>query len=372
LKAKTCDDDFVLGVFRCEVTIEMACVSFQLLGKVKLSSISWGACVFKRTLPWAFVLLLIGPTAAFSANFNAATTKGISQAYGFVLGQDYTLARIAEEIPELSLNVELARSQFGATFPNIKVKLESQLKVALGQKVFEALAKTTQIKIYDALSKPKITRQDAIAFFDEIKARSKGDIESPVLEYLLFVNYMSSPVGEFADGFRQRYQTDGTGKAQGVKLKLQLPRSWTAKDGERPHIVRKWLSPNGAGLEMIHLDIRDGGGYSPTKKEMEDFVKSGEVKESVADGATYMASGNFSLEKQTGFWIQSASAVDRAGTKVYQESVMYQLFFNGKAIGIMCTAGGTDVEKTKTSEVFKRLKPLCQQVVNSLVLLQAY
>ena len=183
---------------------------------------------------------------------------------------------------------------------------------------------------------------------------------------------MSNPVGEFADGFRQRYQTDGTGKAQSIKLKLQLPRSWTAKDGERPHIVRKWISLNGTGLEMIHLDIRDGEGYAPTKKEMEDFVKSGEVKESIADGATYVASGNFSLEKQTGFWVHMTTAVERAGTKVYQESVMYQLFFQGKAIGIMCTAGGTDAEKTKTNEGFKRMKPLCQQVVNSLVLLQAY
>lgn len=323
---------------------------------------------------WLLILLTFfaySPTS-FAINFNSTSVKGIAQAYGFVLGQEYSLSRIAKEFPELTVGVELARAQFGSTFPEIKTKLETQLKKAMSEKLFQETATNLRTKLRETIGRQQITSDIAANFLEQVKARSKGGIESPVLEYLLAVKYTANPVGEFADGFRQRYQTDGTGKSQGIKINLQLPMSWAGKDGERPHIVQKWVSENGTGLEMILLDIRDGQGYNPTKKEMEEFVRSGEVKDSVPDGSTYVASGNFTLEKQTGYWLQFAMILERAGTKMYQDVLMYQFFFRGKAIGIMCQAGGAENEKPKVNEAFKRIRPLCQQVLNSVVLPQAY
>jgi len=329
-------------------------------------------CTFGKQ--WLFFLLLLVflPTTVFALNVNPTSVKGMAQAYGFVLGQEYSLSRIAKEFPELTGGVELARAQFGSTFPDIKTKLEKQLKQAMGEKPFQETAASLRTKLRETLGRQQITSDIAASFLGQVKARSKGEIESPVLEYLLAVKYTANPVGEFADGFRQRYQTDGTGKSQGIKINLQLPRSWAGKDGERPHIVQKWVSENGTGLEIIHLDIRDGQGYNPTKKEMEEFVKSGEAKDSVPDGSKYVDSGNFTLEKQTGYWLQMAMPLERAGMMMYQDALMYQFFFRGKAIGIMCQAGGPENEKPKVNEAFKRIRPLCQQVLNSLVLTQAY
>lgn len=321
-----------------------------------------------------FILLALAvfPAASFAINFNPTSVKGVAQAYGFVLGQEFSLSRIAKEFPELSGGVELARVQFGSTFPDIKTKLETQLKNAMGEKLFQETATNLRTKLRENLERQQITREIAANFIEQVKGRSRGEIESPVLEYLLAVKYTANPVGEFADGYRQRYQTDGAGKSQGIKLNLQLPRSWAAKEGERPHIVKKWVSENGTGLEIIMLDIRDGQGYNPTKKEMEEFVRSGEVKEAVPEGATYVASGNFNLEMRTGYWVQMAMPLERAEMKLYQDVLMYQLFFRGKAIGLMCQVGGPVAEKSKVNEAFKRIRPLCQQVLNSLVLTQAY
>ena len=327
-----------------------------------------------RVKLWALVLLALFfySSATFAINFNPTSVKGIAQAYGFVLGQEYSLSRIAKEFPELTGGVELARAQFGSTFPDIKAKLETQLKHATGEKLFQETATNLQTKLRETLGRQQITRQIATNFLQQVKGRSKGEIESPVLEYLLAVKYTSSPVSEFADGYRQRYQTDGLGKSQGIKLNLQLPRSWVAKEGERPHIVKKWVSENGTGLEIILLDIRDAQEYNPTKKEIEEFVRSGEVKETVPEGSTYVASGNFNIEMRTGYWVQMAMPIERAEMKFYQDVMMYQFFFRGKAIGVMCQAGGPESEKPKVNETFKRIKPLCQQVLNSLVLTQAY
>lgn len=328
----------------------------------------------KRVQRWLFVLLalLAHSSTAFAINVNPTSVKGIAQAYGFVLGQERSLSRIAKEFPELAGSVELARAQFGSTFPDIKTKLEAQLKQAMGEKLFQGTATNLRTKLRETLGRQQITKDIAANFLVKVKARSKGEIESPVLEYLLAVKYTANPVGEFTDGFRQRYGTDGTGKSQGIKLNLKLPRSWAAKEGERPHIVQKWESENGTGLEVILLDIRDVEGYNPSKKEMEEFVRSGEVRGLTPEGSTYVASGNFTLEMRTGYWIQMAMPQERAGVKFYQDTLLYQLFFRGKAIGLLCIAGGPEDNKPIINETFKRIRPLCQQVLNSVVLPQAY
>jgi hypothetical protein len=35
------------------------------------------------------------------------------------------------------------------------------------------------------------------------------------------------------------FETDGTGKSVGLKIKIAYPCSWTQADGERPHVVKK-------------------------------------------------------------------------------------------------------------------------------------
>jgi hypothetical protein len=105
---------------------------------------------------------------------------------------------------------------------------------------------------------------------------------------------------------------------------------------------------------------------------MKDFVNSGEVRSTVPEGATFVAAGNFNLEMKTGYWMQTTMSIERAGMKMYQDALIYQLPFRGKWIGVQCFVGGQEDEATRVDETFERIRPLCQQVLNSLVLTQAY
>lgn len=330
--------------------------------------------MLKQAKRFIFILLtlVVIPTASFAVDYNLATVKGESKAYGYVLGQEYTLTRISKEYPELSGEVMLARARFSSTFPDIKTKLETQLKNVMGEKQFQEASATMRKTLHENLSGQKITRQIAVNFIEQVNNRAKGEIESPVLEFLLGVQYMTNPAREVTDGYRQSYKTNGTGKSQGIKLNLKLPRSWAETEGERPHIVKKWESLNGTGTESIMLIIKDMEGYTPTKKEMELFVSSSEVKDTVPDGGTYIASGNYTIEGQPGYWVQFDTSMERVGLKTYQNILMYHLFYRGKAIAIMCNSAGKETEKPRVKETFKRIKPLCQQVFNSLILTQAY
>jgi len=266
----------------------------------------------------------------------------------------------------------LADSQFNSAFPNIKVKLKEQLIKALGKEQFDKTDRKLKEQLSDTLGEQINNKEIAQNFLLQVKARSKGNIDSPVIENLLIVKYLSHPINEFYDGYRNRFNSKGHSKSQGLEIVVKLPKSWKAKEGERPHIVQKWISQNGNGLDMMLLDIRDAQGYEPKDKEIEDFVSSGEVKDSIQKGAIYLDSGIFSLEMRKGYWMEMTIEQDRAGIKLYQHGIMNQVFFRGKAIGIMCLSMSSMKERNSADEKFKKLRPLCQQVLNSLVLLQAY
>lgn len=217
-----------------------------------------------------------------------------------------------------------------------------------------------------------ITTESALIFLQQIKKRSMGAIETPVLEYILSVNYLASPVNEYSEGYQKSFSTKGHKKAQGLDIELKTPISWKAKEGRRPHIVQKWTSENGTGFEMIQLGIRDAGGYTPSNKEVEEFISSGEPKGITPLGSVYIDSGVFSLEMRKGYWLEMYTLKERVGVKIYLHSVMHMFFFRGKAISLTCSASSSERDNKKADEAYKRITPLCQRVLNSIVLLQAY
>lgn len=317
------------------------------------------------------VVLSTGASATLT--HSQSSVKAISKTYGFVLGQDSSLARVERTYPDAAIQIEMARLAFNSSFPDIKKKLEAELIAAIGAENLKKLRVEIDNKLRDMQAKQKVTPQIAQQFLEQVKARAKGDeLEPDVLRYLLAVRYSENPVDEFSDRFRQRFRTDGSGKARGIRLVLQLPRSWLAAEGERPHIVQKWTSEGGTGNSIVMLDIRDAEGYNPSRSEMEQFVKSGEVREAVPEGGTMHDSGTVTLEKRTGYWIDMSVKLERAGVRMYQRGTMHQLFIKGKAVGLLCMSYSKQDEPQKADAAAKLIKPICQQVLNSLVLEQAY
>lgn len=352
-----------MGHISSAYSLEMSHTTEKQAMKMPFSQIGWLILCFFCSVDGAFAAL----------NQSQSSVKAMMKAYGFILGQEYSLQRIERTYPEAAMQVELARLTFNAAFPDIKQKLEAELSSALTESKFREVRSELTEKMRDLLSKQAITPQLAQQFIEQVKARAKGeDMESDVLRYLLAVRYATNPVGEFFDGFRQRYRTDGTGKSQGIRLALQLPRSWLAKDGERPHIVQKWTNEGGTGYSSVMLDIRDAEGYNPTRREMEQFVKSGEVRDVVPAGGTLHDSGTVTLENRTGYWVEMSMKLERAGFRMYGRGYMYQIFINGKAVGLMCMSYFKEDEVQKADAAAKLNKPVCQQALNSLVLEQAY
>ncbi|MCX7772642.1 MAG: hypothetical protein N2376_05955 [Clostridia bacterium] len=306
-------------------------------------------------------------------NHNHSSIKALCKAYGFLLGQEYSLKRIEKAYPALRIQVEAARSTFESSFAGVKKALEQELIQAMGEASFQKFRGEMEKKSIQLLSQQQLNPMIVQEFLWQVKARAKGaEMDIDVLRYLLSVKYAKCPAAEFLDGFRQQFSTDGIEKAQGIKLKLQLPQSWLAEEGERPHIVKKWINEGGTGLSFIMLDIRDAEGYTPSALEIEQFVKSGKARQTFNNLGKVYDVGTFTIERCKGYWVDLSMIQERVGLRMYQRGVLYQLFFRGKAIGIMCMASANECDSQKADASAELIKPLCRQVVNSLVLEQAY
>lgn len=319
----------------------------------------------------AFLIAIVA-TSAHALNFTQESVKGLAQAYGFVHAQSLSLTRIATEYPAMSGRAHHASARFDSTFPGIQGLLEAQLKAALPGQAYSQFAEKLTNDIRQNIGSQTVSEPLAQQFLDLVERRARGEIETPILEHLLSVQYAGQPAAEFSAGFKQRHEIDGSGKAKGVKLNIQVPRSWLGKDGERPNIVKKWTSQYGAGGEMIHVDIRDAEGYDPSAKEVDAFIRSGEVRTVIPDGARFIAADKITLERRPGYWIEFSTEMERMGMTFYEAALMYQVFFHGKAVGVVCQAMRPASEKAAADAAFKSLKPACQMVVNSVVLPQAY
>lgn len=310
-------------------------------------------------------------STAFGININAQSVKALARAYGFVAAQRFTLDRIASEIPELEFNVARSRADFDARFPGIEGRLKAVLSdLSNGQGLGEV--ETALDRTKEMLGRQQLSREAAMTFLKEVQSRARGEIESPVLEYLLAVQYEGRPVAEFLAGFRNRYRTDGGGKSLGIVLSLQTPRSWAASEGERPHIVQKWTSEGGTGLDTIMLDIRRLEGPAIAKKQIDDLLQSGEIRSLLPGTATYVSSGSFTVEGLDGYWVQMTASTERAGVAVFVQSILHQLPLDGRIVGLTCASGALPDDPDEARQSFEQLRPLCQQVLNSLVLPQRY
>jgi len=102
--------------------------------------------------------------------------KQLGQAYGFVLGQQASLELIEKKFPDLAKDVKAAWFSFNSTALGESVKgVEEELHRELGDKWSE-YEKAMAAQIDSLIGGQELTRQQAIAFLEEVRKRSKGEM----------------------------------------------------------------------------------------------------------------------------------------------------------------------------------------------------
>lgn len=190
---------------------------------------------------------------------NAQATR-LSQTVGYCRGQDRTIKAI-EAMDGLKLAALQARAAFDLKFPGACRNLEAAVRAKLNERGPDSAAKfdASLEEGFAKLPRPQ-TEAEAAGALEEIRARAQGEVHPLFLPILIAASTpnLANPGWEMQQGWKKRFSTRGKAKSLGVDIEFNVPSSWKQEAGDRPHIVQKWQSMDGAGPTMLLVQVMPG------------------------------------------------------------------------------------------------------------------
>lgn len=302
--------------------------------------------------------------------------KDIGKAYGFCLGQNYSLSEISKQYPSLSGLALIAEKEFSAAFKS-SIEGMNTLMAKYAENEWKRIKKQLTNQIANSINIEQISETQARQFVELVRERAKGNIDSPVIETLLLFKsgYENNPEREFLDGFKYKYSTNGVGKAKGVAFSIDSPKTWVAKEGNRPNIVQKFVSDNGRGLELLLILIIEvplQPGEKITEKDVLEILNPKDIQDFMPDGGLYLNSGKLTLENLPGFWVHFKMDGARVRNTFGMEAIMYTIFYKNKMIQIqgqvMTSINGEPAKRGG----LKKYEKLFDLMANSFVISNMY
>lgn len=329
-----------------------------------------------RLILMLLVFIISLPNAYAEIKLSNALAKDIGRAYGFYFGQSYSLSEISKKYPSISGLALIAEKEFSATFKS-SIEGMDALLTKYAKSEWNKIKKQLSTQIASSINIEQISETQARQFVELVRERAKGNIDSPIIETLLLFKsgYENNPEREFLDGYKYKYSTNGAGKAKGVAFSIESPKTWVAKEGNRPNIVQKFVSENGRGLELLLILIKEvplQAGEKITEKDVSEILNPKDIQDFIPDGGVYLESGKLTLENLPGFWVHFKMDMARVRNTVGMETIMYIIFYKNKMIQIqgqvMTSINGEPAEQGG----LKKYEKLFDLMANSFVLPNMY
>lgn len=309
------------------------------------------------------------PPPDYKPEYPIPNRDALAKAYGFSIGQQMTINAVSEAFPDHSGILKLHKAGFDSQFALSVETIENELKKILGDSFIDF-----ESNLHTLLKETNtnITPLFAFQFIEELEKRSKGQIESPILETFLTYQYFHFPAAEMLSGFTQQYSTAGHPKTKGVSLQLNLPSSWLKKEGNRPNVINTFTSNYGKGTEMILFMVRDLGlpsGYKLSAKELREFYTEAELKEMIPGNTSFISAKPIRIDGNLGGQLVY-SLNPSLDQQLNSQFVLFSTIHDNKMIMIQAVVHVTDNDNLEYR--FRHFFPLFQMVANSLVILDKY
>jgi|GEM_PF-5660111 len=293
---------------------------------------------------------------------------------GFCASQETHIKRFGEAYPDLKTRLDAALLFFNVRFHNVCKRANSTTLELFGPEKLQEFLTMVLEMVEPTLEQAIRSREAVEAFIIEVNQRSLGQgMSDEILVPLLAVRFSNDPHREMTSGFTARFDGTGHSKSKDISFQLQVPYSWRAQEGERPNIIQKWTRLSPDGYAQILVQIRDDlQGYTPTEAEIRSIFTEDFASELLPARARYISHEFFTIERQPAVWIDHDVTEERLGVEFAARSQIYMIFFDGRAISFQCFSGNPSNPNAILEDHFQRTVPVCNQVVNSLVLPEVY
>jgi hypothetical protein len=298
----------------------------------------------------------------------------VKNAYGFLLGQEYSLNLVKVKFPNFSNRIIIAEELFNAEFGGAKEKMKDYLTNRMGDSLFKTYFNAALSKAKEMSQQIEFRDEIAVALISDVYNRANGQIPSPTLETLLYFKYLDYPEKEFTTGCTQVFKTKGHPKSKGTDWQIKVPKSWKAQEGDRPNIIQKFTSDFGDGKQIIMLMVKDldlPQGYKITKQELTELFTEKAMKEMVDKDSKYLSFTKMTLDSQIGGMLEMEKINSRLDKKIKIRMVSF-IFVRNAQMYFLQGMISTDVLEEDLSLQMKKFLPLYKLVANSIVVNDQY
>ena len=300
----------------------------------------------------------------------------MSRTYGYYIGQTYTLDNIKKKYPNLQNEIFLIKNDFDLKYLKSIKDIEQFFTKNMSKKQWSDLQKMVKDGIKKQLN-TNISYEESLEAIQVVKARIKGDIESPVIETLLMFNpnYQKNPIEELNDKFIQTYNSKDNPKAKGVDFSVKVPKSWKSQEANRPNIVRKFTSNNGYIIEDTFMENIMLGVYDlPIEVKKLTSQDVTDVCNDIPENSVLRECKATTLENLPVVVQRLKLNMKRLENSMNMEVVQYNVFYKNKMIIIQGQVGTMNekISEKTLLERFEKFKPVFNYVANSLMISNLY
>jgi hypothetical protein len=296
-----------------------------------------------------------------------------SSVYGFFTAMEISLETIYEYEPELRTEINELKFLKTSNFPNCKKNAYSYLKnesnyLSFTEKKLDSLK--TDWKINSILT----SKDERTEFLKKSENYLKGNIPSPMLENILSFEYQDRPHKEFVNGYTYSYNTKGHKKAKNSEFSIDIPKSWTAREGRQPNVIQLFTSDCGNGSSSISILTQE---MPFTKEELgnltfEEIDKLFREDIFTEEYAKNFIEGKFisykpmNIAGRSGFSVVYEVISDKMGMKIKMRNNVY-IFHDVTNLHFINCGIGTPNIAENLEEKSTIINPLFFMIVNSIV-----
>jgi hypothetical protein len=330
---------------------------------------------FKYTLSFLIIgLMTFNLFGQSNDNLKIAKYKRVSEAYGYIIGQEYTLNLIKKEFPKYELQILHAAMSFNSSFGKSIIEIKKYLTEYLGQIEFNIYNDKLTTAMKDMLGNQTFSEEDVTNYISEIENRAKGNIASTVLETILSFQFLDRPQDELTTGFTSTFKTKGHPKAKNTDWQIKVPKSWKAEEADRPNIIQKFISDFGSGNNTIMILVKDmplADGHKLTNEELNEIFTEKEMKSTVPEGGKFISFTKMIFDNYIGGMIECEQSTERLDYKINIRMVQFTFIKDDKMYILQGVIGSIN-EKKDLSKEMKKYLPLYKLVANSIVVNDQY
>lgn len=303
--------------------------------------------------------------------------KQLSQAYGFVLGQQASLELIEKKFPDLAQETKQSWFAFNSSALGESVKgVEVELSKELGAKWPELKEKLTS-QMQEMIAGQQFTREQSSAFLAEVKLRAKGELPDSIRSALLSAHsrFSANPGLELTEGWKQTFRSKGHPKAKGADFSVSFPASFSKREGNRPNIIQFFQSAAGHGPIMCSLMVKDiplPTGYKPSTEELKEFFQPSELKDMVPDGGTFIEAKYIVLDGSPAGMLVSDEVKQRLDISVTMRTTQFVTIQGTSMIFMQFMVGKMPDSKESLDDLQKKYLPTYRAIANTFVFNDKY